>query len=221
MKGRRGLDAHSGARRSLAYLVLACRASNACYVEPCMQGVGFEELWKIDKGLSAACVAGGLVGVGQSAAARERVGCIVCAPRGFYFPNDKKIHPQALALFSRSGTRAPFVAGVVVGASALVGALFLGQAGLWMAQWNLLYDLSEVSPISPIFDQSGRHMVVAGELRRSFRSLALTASFCCLGQALLAVAVGASRERIATRHFALRGGACERLVETSEAIPLM
>lgn len=86
-----------------------------------------------------------------------------------------------------------------------------------MAQWNLIYDLSLASPTSSIFDQSGRHMVVRQELRGSFRSLALTAAFCCLFQTLLGLHLGVCHRERAIAHFALRGGSKTRCVEAASS----
>ena len=90
-----------------------------------MQGVGTEELWKVNKGVSACCVAFGLVAVAQSAV-------------GFF-------------LFARHDpARSHFVVGIFVGSSLLVGVTMLGQAGLWMAQWNLVYrGGAEIFPLWP------------------------------------------------------------------------
>ena len=134
----------------------------------------------MNKGVATACVAGGAVGVAQAL-----VGLV------FFVRHDPK--------------RAHFLVGLFVGTTLLVAAVSLGQAGLWMAQWNLIFDLSEIDPASAIFDQSGRHMVVRDELRGSFRSLALVAAFCCFFQACLAGHLFATR-RYAVGFFALTGG---------------
>ena len=88
----------------------------------------------------------------------------------------------------------------------------LGQSGLWMAQWNLAYDLSEVDPASPIFVQSGRQMAVDQGLRPAFRSLALVAAFASLLEFLVAIELACCLDR-AVPYFRLLGGTDERTVE--------
>ena len=51
---------------TVSYVWLAIDAANACYVTPCMEGVGTQELWKVDKGVAACCVVGGCVAVLQA-----------------------------------------------------------------------------------------------------------------------------------------------------------
>lgn len=173
---------------SVTYLTLACKAANECYVDPCMQGVGTEELWKVNKGVSTACVAGGLVGVVQSVT-------------GLYF------------FVRHDPKRAQFLVGGFCGMTSLVACLMLGQSGLWMAQWNLIFDLSEINPSSSIFVQSGRNMVVRQELREKFRSLCLVAAFCCFFQTAV-VAHLVRNVDDAIRYFALKGGSSNHYIET-------
>ena len=81
----------------------------------------------MNKGVATACVAGGAVGVAQAL-----VGLV------FFVRHDPK--------------RAHFLVGLFVGTTLLVAAVSLGQAGLWMAQWNLIFDLSEIDPASASVD---------------------------------------------------------------------
>ncbi|KAJ1454700.1 hypothetical protein M885DRAFT_565940 [Pelagophyceae sp. CCMP2097] len=163
------------------YFILAATTSGACYVEPCMQGIGTEELWKVNKGISTACVAGGFVAAAQAVA--------------------------GLAFFARyDPKRSHFLIGLFVGLLALVAFTMLGQSAMWMAEWNLIYDLSQIRADSDVLLQSGRRMVVRHELRHRFRALALLAAFCCLIELLLVWLLAATR-KYAVGFFRLRGGA--------------
>ena len=140
---------------SLAYLWLTVSLAAApCYVSPCYRGLGLQELWKVDKGVSASCVLGGLVGSAQAAAG------VYCFLR------------------SRGGV-SHFAMGLFAGLTVFLACLMLGQAALWTAQWNLVYDLAQISPDSELFEESGRHMVVRDDLRGKFRSLTALAATAC------------------------------------------
>mmetsp|Transcript_25631 Transcript_25631/g.76958 ORF Transcript_25631/g.76958 Transcript_25631/m.76958 type:complete len:213 (+) Transcript_25631:348-986(+) len=165
---------------TITYVWLAIAAANACYVTPCMEGVGTEELWKVDKGVAACCIVFGFVAVLQAL--------------------------LGLWMFTRHDPRrSQFLIGLFVGMTLLVAFTMLGQSGLWMAQWNLVYDLSEISSSSPIFVQSGRQMAVDQSLRGDFRSLCLVAAFACLLELLVAVHLWCHFDK-AVAFFALRGG---------------
>lgn len=165
-----------------SYLVLACMTVGRCYVQPCYEGWGLDELWKVNKGVGVAGVCGGAVALGHALAGAL---CFGCRP-----PDES----------------ARFVLGAFAGASLAVALSMLGQAAMWTAMWHLLYGLSHISQGEGILYESGRHMFVEAWLRTRCRSLALLAAHCCLVELLLVVGLAAHHRRVVS-HFKLAGGA--------------
>lgn len=134
-------------------------AAEACYVLPCYQGPGLQALWKVNKGVTF---------TGESSG----VFALVHATVGYW-------------LVTRYPTAHAFVVGILAGCTLCASLLSLNMIWVWGAEWNLLGDMTLLSPNNAVFDESGRHMTVNRPLIGVFQRLFYLSVVMCLMQSLI------------------------------------
>ena len=180
---------------SLGFTSCALRADDACYVEPCYEGEGLQELWKVNKGVGFTGVAAGVFSTAIASVGLALFGWAALDPR------------------REAG--AGVLVGVFLGATACTALLMLDQFAVWCAEWNLVGDLTDLSPDNAVFHESGRTMHVHRDLLVTFKALV------GLAAATGAVQVGvvaqlALAQHDVTAHLRLRGGTSEREIATEK-----
>ena len=155
--------------------LVAWDAAEACYVDPCYEGPGLEELWKVNKGVTFAGKSEGVLALIHAAC-----GYGLFAPTTSFF-----------ACWSRRRSRilrdAHFVAGIFGGATACAALFSLSMVWVWGAETNLLLNLSRLRAANAVFEESGRHMFVRHALVRTFLELGTLSSALCFVQLSVAV----------------------------------
>lgn len=181
-------------------------AAEACYVEPCYEGPGLEELWKVNKGITF---------MGKSSG----VFCLLHAALGY-------------TLFARGGEgssallqQAHFVVGLFAGTTLCASLLSLNMVFVWGAETNLVINLSKLKDTNSVFEESNRHMLVVHSLIGTFLRLSSLSSALCFFQLVVLVQLTWSR-RDFTKYFRLLasggGDIGHEIMEQihSEAMPL-
>ena len=182
-------------------------AAEACYVIPCYEGPGLEELWKVNKGVTF---------TGESSG----VFAVMHAALGY-------------ALFTGSGEssslleHAHFVVGVFAGSTFCASLLSLNMVYVWGAETNLLLNLSKLKETNGVFEESGRHMVVNHSLTGKLLRLSYLSSFMCFFQLIVLVQLLMARKEF-TRYFRLLAGVggggneetMSMMAHNSESMPL-
>lgn len=157
-------------------------AAEACYVSPCYEGPGLEELWKVNKGVTFTGESSGLFAVFHAF-----LGCF---------------------LFERGSGEssllqdAHFVVGVFGGMTLCASLLSLNMVYVWGAETNLLINLSKLKDYNKVFEESGRHMVVNHSLTQTFFELSTLSSLLCFLQLVVLGQLLVSRKEF-TKHFRL------------------
>lgn len=151
---------------AITFTLLAASAFDACYVTPCYQGSGLQELWKVNKGISCTGLAAGALSIIHALVA------------------------MWLAPKPHIAQEAPLVLGTFVGVTLVVSLVILDQAFIWGAEWNLVSNLMALSPSNDVLFESGRHMAVRTDVlllfvRLEFSAVALLALQCCVVMGLL------------------------------------
>jgi hypothetical protein len=158
-------------------------AAEACYVDPCYEGPGLEELWKVNKGVTFTGESSGLYALSHAA-----LGCLLFARRsseGSSFLED-----------------AHFLVGIFGGLTLSASLLSLNMVYVWGAETNLQINLSKLRDSNKVFDESGRHMVVNHSLTKTFLELSTLSSGLCFLQLVVLVQLLLSRREF-TKHFRL------------------
>ncbi len=180
-------------------------AAEACYVTPCYEGPGLEELWKINKGVTFTGESSGLF-----ALAHAVLGSGLFANRG----EDSSLLQDA-----------HFVVGVFGGLTLCASLLSLNMLYVWGAETNLLINLSKLNYSNKVFEESGRHMIVNHSLTKTFFELSTLSSVLCFLQLVVLVQLLGSR-RDFTKHFrllaqrAVGGEEAMAMTHNSETMPL-
>ena len=159
-------------------------AAEACYVIPCYEGPGLEELWKVNKGVTFTGESSGLFALAHAA-----LGCALFAKRGS--GEDSSMLQDA-----------HFVVGILGGTTLCASLLSLNMVYVWGAETNLLINLSKLKDTNKVFEESGRHMVVNHSLTKTFLELSTLSSALCFLQLLVLVQLLVSRREF-TKHFRL------------------
>ena len=142
----------------IIFLCYSMMVYDACYVDPCYEGSGLEELWKVNKGIGFTTIAAGICT------------CMIAIFIDVFL--SLGLDPSAT-----------FTIGYVLGASSVTGLVMLDMTFVWAAEWNLVYDLHQLKGDNAIFDESGRHMVVRTELiGQSKAMLGLAIAWCALAR---------------------------------------
>ena len=173
-------------------------AAEACYVTPCYEGPGLEELWKVNKGITFTGESAGLF-----ALAHAVLGCLLFV---------KRSSESSSSLLED----AHFLVGVFGGATLCASLLSLNMVYVWGAETNLLINLSKLRDSNKIFDESGRHMVVNHSLTKSFLKLSWVSLFLFIFQLVVLFQLLVSRMEF-TKHFRLLA---RRGVEGDEAMTM-
>lgn len=178
---------------SISYLVVSISAYDKCYVVPCYEGPGLEELWKINKGV-------GLSGVFSA------VFVIIFAA-------------FSLWLIPRTSLQdAPLMFGFFVGMSFILSLVLIEQMCIWGAEWNLIDNLDKLSDFSSVFSQSGRHMKMRdGLLEIVQRMVYMLAGLLLVQVSIVIVLVLRHREILADLLW-LRGGSYTRVVSMADDV---
>ena len=177
-------------------------AAEACYVMPCYEGPGLQELWKVNKGITFTGESSGVFAIFHAA-----LGYAL-----FSGPADESslLH------------QAHFVIGIFTGCTFCASLLSLNMVYVWSAETNLLLNLSKLNPNGNVFEESGRHMIVNHSLTGKLYTLSYISSFMCFFQLLVMIQLLMARKEF-TRYYRLLvsgGGGGEELSQNSEAIPL-
>ena len=157
-------------------------AAEACYVSPCYEGPGLEELWKVNKGITFTGESSGLFALAHAA-----LGSILFAKRS----EDSSLLQDA-----------HFVVGVFGGMTLCASLLSLNMAYVWGAETNLLINLSKLKYSNKVFEESGRHMDVNRSLTDTFLELSILSSVLCFLQLVVLIELLVSRREF-TKHFRL------------------
>ena len=158
-------------------------AAEACYVSPCYEGPGLEELWKVNKGVTFTGESSGLFALFHAF-----LGCFLFQ-RG---ANDESSLLQD----------AHFVVGVFGGMTLCASLLSLNMVYVWGAETNLLINLSKLKDYNKVFEESGRHMAVHHSLTQTFFELSTLSSLLCFLQLVVMIQLLVSRKEF-TKHFRL------------------
>ena len=172
---------------SLGFTSCALRADDACYVEPCYEGEGLQELWKVNKGVGFTGVAAGVFSTAIASVGLALFGWAALDPRREAGVLRRRVRSDGVQACSCS-TSLP-----------------------WCAEWNLVGDLTDLSPDNGVFTESGRHMHVHGDLLAAFKAR----------RAATRPGWSARRQRPrrpadVTAHLRLRGGTSEREIATEK-----
>ena len=180
-------------------------AAEACYVTPCYEGPGLEELWKVNKGVTFTGESSGLF-----ALAHAVLGCCLFANRSDDYSLIRDAH---------------FVVGVFGGMTLCASLLSLNMVYVWGAETNLLLNLSKLNYSNKVFEESGRHMVVNHSLTKTFLELSTLSSLLCFLQLVVLIQLLVSRREF-TKHFrllaqrAMGGDEAMVMTQSRETIPL-
>ena len=165
---RATLDVLAGLELILAigFTLGTASAFNACYVTPCYEGAGLQELWKVNKGIGFTGLAAGGLSIAHAVLA------IWLAPK------------PAIA------QEAPLVLGVFISVTLVVSHVIMDQACIWGAEWNLVSNLLDLEPSNAVLYESGRRMVVREDMlllfvRLEFAAVGLLALQCSVVLGLL------------------------------------
>jgi hypothetical protein len=177
-------------------------AAEACYVIPCYEGPGLEELWKVNKGITFTGESSGVFAIFHAALGYA----LFSGPE-----NESSLLHQA-----------HFIIGIFTGCTFCASLLSLNMVYVWSAETNLLLNLSKLNVNSNVFEESGRHMIVNHSLTGKLFTLSYISSFMCFFQLLVLIQLLMARKEF-TRYYRLLvsgGGGGEELHQNSEAIPL-
>ena len=159
-------------------------AAEVCYVKPCYEGPGLEELWKVNKGVTFTGESSGLFALTHAA-----LGCCLFA---------KRSGSEESSLLQD----AHFVVGVFGGMTLCASLLSLNMVYVWGAETNLLFNLSKLKDSNKVFDESGRHMVINHPLTKTFLELSMLSTVLCFLQLVVLIQLLVSRREF-TKHFRL------------------
>jgi hypothetical protein len=120
-------------------------------------------MWKVNKGVTFMGESSGVF-----AAAHAMLGCLL-----FRCYASQDIHT--------------FLVGIFAGCTFCSALLSLNMVWVWGAEWNLLGDLSLLSPNNTIFEESGRHMTVNHPLVAVFKWLFYLSCAMCLLQSIILI----------------------------------
>jgi hypothetical protein len=191
-------------------------AAEACYITPCYEGPGLEELWKVNKGVTFTGESAGLFALAHAA-----LGCLLFVKRS----------SESSSLLED----AHFLVGVFGGATLCASLLSLNMVYVWGAETNLLINLSKLRDSNKVFDESGRHMVVNHSLTKTFLKLSSVSLCLCFFQLMVLFQLLVSRMEF-TKHFRLlarrgvegneamsmtQNGTSSSNINSSETMPLM
>ncbi|VEU42418.1 unnamed protein product [Pseudo-nitzschia multistriata] len=174
-------------------------ASEVCYVDPCYEGPGLEELWKVNKGVSFTGASSGIF-----ALAHAVLGYVLFA---------RISSEESSSLLEH----AHFVVGIFAGATLCASLLSLNMVYVWGAETNLMINLSKLKESNSIFEESDRHMLVVHSLIGTFLRLSTLSSALCFFQLVVLVQLLSARKEF-TRYFRLL--ATGEFDRSSETIPL-
>jgi len=163
-------------------------AAEACYVIPCYEGRGLQELWKVNKGITF---------MGESSG----VFAVFHAVLGYtLFSGLQSIN------VSRN---AHFIVGLFSGCTLCGFLLSLNMVYVWSAETNTLLNLSKLQVTNDVFEESGRHMIVNSKLTYKFLVLSYISSIMCFFQLLVLIQLVLSQKKF-TRYFRLLVSGSER-----------
>lgn len=149
---------------AVVFTYCASQAYNHCYVKPCYEGAGLQELWKVNKGVGMS---------GLAAAALVLLHSLV-----------------SLWLVPKPALgEAPLCLGVFLGITSIVALVTLEQAFIWGAEWNLIENLLKLSGENSVFYESGRHMHVREGLLDLFETTEYVSVGLLLAQCLMIAAL--------------------------------
>ena len=179
-------------------------AAEVCYVIPCYEGPGLEELWKVNKGTTF---------TGESSG----VFAVMHAALGYALFTGSSNESSSLL------EHAHFVVGIFAGITFCASLLSLNMVYVWGAETNLLLNLSKLKETNMVFEESGRHMVVNHSLTETFFRLSTVSSFMCFFQLCVLVQLLMARREF-TRYFRILVSGGEEtmgtLAQNSESMPL-
>ena len=150
--------------------------AEACYVTPCYEGPGLEELWKVNKGITFTGKSLGLFSLFHAA-----LGYALFANRRGNNEPEEEASPTSLF------QHAHFVVGIFAGITLCVSLLSLNMVYVWGAETNLLLNLEKLKVTNGILYESGRHMMVNRALADQLLRLSSVCSFMCFVQLLIFV----------------------------------
>jgi len=185
-------------------------AAEACYVSPCYEGPGLEELWKINKGVTFTGESSGIF-------------ALMHAALGYaLFARDNRDSSSLLE-------HAHFVVGVFAGTTFCASLLSLNMLYVWGAEMNLLINLSKLNESNKVFEESGRHMTVNHSLVGTFFRLSSLSSCMCFFQLFVLAQLLVARKEFTSYFRLLASGVVEEEAMTmtqrsnmiaSERVPL-
>eukprot|EP00536_Pseudo-nitzschia_multiseries_P008066 jgi/Psemu1/296787/fgenesh1_pm.198_\ len=176
-------------------------AAEACYVDPCYEGPGLEELWKVNKGVTF---------TGESSG----VFCLAHAALGYFLFAGRDSSSSSLL------EHAHFVVGVFAGATLCAALLSLNMVCVWGAETNLVINLSKLRESNDVFEESHRHMLVVHSLVATFLRLSTISSFLCFFQLVVLVHLLVTRNAFTRRFRLLAATATGTSADSFETIPL-
>jgi len=173
-------------------------AAEACYVDPCYEGPGLEEVWKVNKGVTFTGESSGVF-----ALAHATLGYVL-------FVRSNNDGSSSLL------EHAHFVVGIFAGATFCASLLSLNMVYVWGAETNLMINLSKLKESNTIFEESDRHMLVVHSLTATFLRLSTLSSFLCLFQLVVLVQLLIARKEFTSYFRLLASGE----IDSGESMPL-